>query len=259
LSPGSGGYGGVSTLEAQETVNALIAKYDMSSEDAAALRRVVGAPSSLELPSAALGTPTPEKVRTKAPVHLLTSTRRVMEFSSSREPGHRDRVVYVRGSFDMFHVGHAQFLKDARALGSFLLVGIQEDSVVRQAKGANFPIMSLTERILNVCACKWVDEVIIGAPLIVTEDLIKTWDIKVVAMGTGYKKCRHSDSTSDPFLVPRQANICTEVPSQWPELCHDTIVQRIMDSRQVYMKRNADRATREDVYYDQKSKGELPS
>lgn len=28
------------------------------------------------------------------------------------------------------------------------------------SKGANYPVMTLNERVLNVCACKWVDEAI---------------------------------------------------------------------------------------------------
>ena len=34
------------------------------------------------------------------------------------------------------------------------------------------------ERVLNVCANKWIDEVIIGAPSEVTADLVRTWNIK---------------------------------------------------------------------------------
>lgn len=247
----------------------LAAKYNISAEDLGRLRssiqvdmqRLSGPVQSAE--GALQGDTAEEQFRVKAPVKLLASTRRIAEFASSRLPAEIDRVVYVSGSFDMFHVGHAEFLKDARALGTFLLVGIHEDTVVSRSKGLGFPVMNLTERVLNVCACKWVDEVIIGAPLCVTEDIIKTWGIHMVVRGVGHQRSTlhgRSGSLDDASLyaVPKRLNIYSEVTSKWPQLCHDTIVQRIMSNRQVYLDRNKDRAKREDKYYDSKSQSSSP-
>lgn len=44
--------------------------------------------------------------------------------------------------------------------------------------------MNLHERTLSVLSCKYVDEVIIGAPWEVTEDMIKTMNISLVLHGT---------------------------------------------------------------------------
>lgn len=65
-----------------------------------------------------------------------------------------DRVVYVAGAFDIFHVGHLDFLEKARQHGDFLIVGLHTDPVVNQYKGFNYPIMNLHERVLSVLACK---------------------------------------------------------------------------------------------------------
>jgi cytidyltransferase-like protein len=64
----------------------------------------------------------------------------------------------------MVDIGHVNFLEKARALGTFLYVGIHDDPSTYNVLGGNFPIMNMHERVLNVLACKWVDEVIIGAP-----------------------------------------------------------------------------------------------
>ena len=48
-----------------------------------------------------------------------------------------------------FHAGHVQFLKQARALGDFLLVGVHNDVLVNRHRGRNFPIMNLNERVLR--------------------------------------------------------------------------------------------------------------
>lgn len=84
----------------------------------------------------------------------------------------------------MFHTGHATTLAKAKELGTFLIVGIHDDHDVNRIKGANYPIATLQERVLCVCACKHVDEVIIGAPLEITEDMISTLNIKHVVNGT---------------------------------------------------------------------------
>lgn len=65
-----------------------------------------------------------------------------------------DKVVYVAGAFDIFHVGHLDFLEKAHQHGNFLIVGLHTDPVVNQYKGLNYPIMNLHERVLSVLACK---------------------------------------------------------------------------------------------------------
>jgi ethanolamine-phosphate cytidylyltransferase len=62
--------------------------------------------------------------------------------------------VYVAGAFDLFHVGHLDFLEKARAEGDYLIVGLHTDPIVNRYKGSNYPIMNLHERVLSVLACK---------------------------------------------------------------------------------------------------------
>lgn len=245
---------GASPMSSDEVLSAssdfverLVAKYHMEAADAKALRRAVGAEAEGDAEGA-------EATRSQVPVQLLASTRRIREFSAARQPSAEDQVVYACGSFDMFHVGHAEFLRDARQLGSFLLVGIYDDASISKAKGQNLPVMNLNERVLNVCACKWVDEVIIGAPMKVTEDLLKTWDVRLVVRGSGHKR---TALATEHFEVPKRAQIFKEIPSRWPELCHDTVVERIIHDREQYLSRNKDRAKREDTYYETKTAANL--
>lgn len=62
--------------------------------------------------------------------------------------------VYVAGAFDLFHVGHLDFLEKAKELGDYLIVGLHTDPVVNNYKGSNYPIMNIHERVLSVLACK---------------------------------------------------------------------------------------------------------
>jgi 3-deoxy-manno-octulosonate cytidylyltransferase (CMP-KDO synthetase) len=51
-----------------------------------------------------------------------------------------ERVVFTNGCFDVLHAGHVQLLHEARALGDFLVVGINSDASVRKLKGPMRPI-----------------------------------------------------------------------------------------------------------------------
>ena len=87
-----------------------------------------------------------------------------MQFAESKGPNPGDRIVYVAGAFDLFHIGHLDFLEAAAKEGDYLVVGLHPDIVVNHYKGANSPIMNLNERVLNVLAYRVVSEVVIGAP-----------------------------------------------------------------------------------------------
>ena len=41
---------------------------------------------------------------------FLPTTQKILQFSNSREPKQGDRIVYVAGAFDLFHIGHLDFL-----------------------------------------------------------------------------------------------------------------------------------------------------
>lgn len=62
--------------------------------------------------------------------------------------------VYVAGAFDLFHVGHLDFLEQAKNHGDYLIVGLHTDPIVNNYKGSNYPIMNIHERVLSVLACK---------------------------------------------------------------------------------------------------------
>ena len=141
-----------SALKLLDSVQQLVAKYHISSQDATALQdQIQTIQKELETKSDVPPETSAGYARTQVPVQLLASTRRIREFSSAKQPAPDDCVVYVSGSFDMFHVGHAEFLKDARALGSFLLVGIHDDASISKAKGQNLPVMNLNERVPWSC------------------------------------------------------------------------------------------------------------
>ena len=63
------------------------------------------------------------------------------------------------GVFDLFHIGHVNVLKNAKAMCDKLIVGVSTDELVQNAKHKN-PVIPFIERCEIVASCKYVDVVI---------------------------------------------------------------------------------------------------
>jgi ethanolamine-phosphate cytidylyltransferase len=74
------------------------------------------------------------------------------------------------GCFDLMHSGHFNAVRQAKALGKILVVGVHSDEEIARNKGP--PVMNEQERYAMVRACKWVDEVIEDAPYSPTIELL---------------------------------------------------------------------------------------
>ncbi len=69
------------------------------------------------------------------------------------------KVVAISGGFDPLHIGHIQLIKEAKALGDFLVVILNNDSWLMKKKG--FVFMNQTERAAVLEAIRYVDKVVI--------------------------------------------------------------------------------------------------
>jgi len=103
---------------------------------------------------------------------------------SSRQyliPADRPVRVYCDGIFDLFHYGHMRLLEQAKKLfpSVFLVVGVCSDELTHSMKGRT--VMNMEERVESVRHCKWVDEVVPGAPWVIDAEFMKRHDIHYVA------------------------------------------------------------------------------
>ena len=73
----------------------------------------------------------------------------------------RQVIVFTNGVFDLLHPGHVRYLRQARALGDALVVGLNSDASVRRNKGEGRPINPEGERAELVAALDCVDFVVI--------------------------------------------------------------------------------------------------
>ena len=67
-------------------------------------------------------------------------------FRISKERAHGKKCVrvYMDGCFDLMHYGHANALRQAKALGDELVVGVVSDEEILANKGP--PVLSMEER-----------------------------------------------------------------------------------------------------------------
>ncbi|HIA28344.1 MAG TPA: glycerol-3-phosphate cytidylyltransferase [Planctomycetes bacterium] len=65
-------------------------------------------------------------------------------------------VGYTTGVFDLFHIGHLNILRNARAMCDRLIVGVTTDELLEEYKGKH-PVIPFEERIQIVRAIEHVD------------------------------------------------------------------------------------------------------
>src|ERR1700680_3387897 len=99
--------------------------------------------------------------------NMLTDTRRkiLRRDDLAREVQRRqqsgERGVFTNGCFDLLHLGHIRYLQEARALGDFLIMGLNSDASVRSLKGPTRPLVSEQERAEILAALACIDYVVI--------------------------------------------------------------------------------------------------
>lgn len=71
------------------------------------------------------------------------------------------RIVFTNGCFDIIHIGHISYLKEAKNFGDVLIVGLNSDESVRMIKGDKRPLMPQEERAEILASLEMVDFVVL--------------------------------------------------------------------------------------------------
>ncbi|XP_049777108.1 ethanolamine-phosphate cytidylyltransferase [Schistocerca cancellata] len=177
---------------------------------------------------------------------FLPTTQKIIQFSDGKPPKPNDKIVYVAGAFDLFHVGHLDFLEQARKQGDYLIVGLHTDPVVNKYRGGNYPIMNLHERVLSVLACKYVSEVVIGAPLVVTKELMDHFKVDIVCHG---QTPIQTGGFDDPYAEPKRQGKFKLLDSG-NTMTTEKIVERIILHRLEFEARNMRKEKKEIAAYE---------
>lgn len=97
------------------------------------------------------------------------------------------RIIFTNGCFNILHVGHLRYLRDASELGDVLVVAVNGDESVQQLKGENYPVLPAEERVELLAALEFVDFVTIFHETDVS-NLLLTLKPHVHAKGSDYSE-----------------------------------------------------------------------
>ncbi len=111
------------------------------------------------------------------------------------------KIVYVDMVGDLFHYGHVNALKQCKEMGDYLIVGVHSDEVVNSYK--RIPIMNMVQRINVIKSCKYVDEVIENAPIMITKEYIEKYKINIVCI----TDTRPVEQTEQFYKIPMELGI----------------------------------------------------
>ena len=173
---------------------------------------------------------------------FLPTSNKIIQFADGKSPKPGDKIVYVAGAFDLFHVGFVDFLEKVAKQGDFVIVGLHTDPVVNRYKGSNYPIMNLHERVLSVLACRYVNEVVIGAPYAITSDLMDHFKVDLVCHGD--TPIMDDVDGADPYAEPKKRGKFKIIPSD-NVMTTDRILERIIAHRLQYEARNKKKEAKE--------------
>jgi rfaE bifunctional protein nucleotidyltransferase chain/domain len=92
----------------------------------------------------------------------MNKVRKLQELKSILESAKSEgkQIVFANGCFDILHVGHVRYLREARALGDVLVVGLNSDASVRKLKGEGRPVMDQNGRAVLLASLECVDHIV---------------------------------------------------------------------------------------------------
>ena len=92
---------------------------------------------------------------------LLDADALVAALERERHAGRR--IVFTNGCFDVLHLGHTTYLKQAKGLGDVLVVALNDDDSVRRLKGPGRPLNRAADRAAVIADLACVDYVTVFA------------------------------------------------------------------------------------------------
>jgi len=134
--------------------------------------------------------------------------------------------VYIDMAADLFHAGHIQALKKAKAFGDYLIVGVHSDAVIESYKRR--PIIPEKFRYEVVRHIDLVDELVENAPLRITAAFIEKHQIDIVAVGDDHT----SEQNELMYKVPIKLGIFRLFPYT-QAISTSAIIERLQNTPQV--------------------------
>lgn len=97
------------------------------------------------------------------------------------------KIIFTNGCFDLLHLGHIRYLREAKKLGGILVIGLNSDESVGSLKGPNRPLVKEEVRAEILGALEAVDYIVIFNEL-TPKNLIDKIIPDVLVKGGDWKK-----------------------------------------------------------------------
>jgi len=140
------------------------------------------------------------------------------------------KIVFATGVFDLFHVGHLNFLEQAAELGDRLIVGVVTDEWAERNKGET-PVFPLYHRLRIIAALSCVDVAFpIDGPKDEAGAVLMGITVRAVSTNHGYLpahgplKEKMEGAGIEYIVIPRTPNIST---TEIKEKCYEQVKDRI--------------------------------
>ena len=98
-----------------------------------------------------------------------------------------NRKVYTGGTFDLFHRGHVNFLRQCKEIGDYVIVSLNTDEFIHRYKG-EYPVVSYEDRKEVLLSCKYVDKVIPNSEGEDSKPAILDVNPKFIVIGSDWAK-----------------------------------------------------------------------
>jgi D-beta-D-heptose 7-phosphate kinase/D-beta-D-heptose 1-phosphate adenosyltransferase len=89
---------------------------------------------------------------------VMNEERLLLAVNHARAEG--KKVIFTNGCFDILHAGHVDYLQQAKQLGDYLIVAVNDDSSIMRLKGPGRPINNVDQRMAVLAGLGVVDWVV---------------------------------------------------------------------------------------------------
>ncbi len=138
-------------------------------------------------------------------------------------------IGFTSGCFDLLHEGHVRYLERCAALCDQLIVGVDSDDMVREAKGPLRPIIPQQERLRLVGMLTCVDDGVLVFGLGDLKEIVSDYGVNKVFKHEGFAEIENvlgvAGTEAELVIVPDIPGLVstTEIIQRILSRYHETI------------------------------------
>jgi glycerol-3-phosphate cytidylyltransferase len=117
-------------------------------------------------------------------------------------------ILYTGGTFDLFHAGHVNFLRECKKIALKVIVSLNSDEFVLRYKG-KYPVIPFEQRKEVLLSCRYVDDVILNTGDEDSKPAILSVNPDIIAVGDDWENrdyCSQMQFTHE-WLKERNINL----------------------------------------------------